>query len=343
MYLISMRDCGGCLLLQPTRFWQNRIIAPMEKKYPEFYQNQLCPMKGSAEDIFYGAAMGRSIRKLSQAKPFHLFSKVEIETINRCNNDCSFCPVNRNCDTRAFKMMSRDLFLSIIRQLEELQYSGSLCLFSNNEPLLDKRIVEFHQIARRFLPNSYIYLYTNGELLTIEKFQKLMRCLDYIIIDNYSDDMSLINPIKIIKDFIISDTDNNYQERALIQSFRKNAIRSTRGGQANNRHNLYQRKSSCVLPFSQLVIRPDGKISLCCQDALGKYTLGDLAQQPVLDAWNGEEYWKMRNLILKGGHQIDLCRFCDHFHYLFHPFSIKSQCRDKIRRNLEIIKISKKS
>lgn len=280
MYLISMRDCGGCLLLQPARFWQNRIIAPMEKKYPEFYQNQLCQIKGSAGDIIYSAAMGRSIRKLARAKPFHLFSKIEIETINRCNNDCSFCPVNKNFD--------------------------------------------------------YIYLYTNGKLLTIEKFRKLMTCLDYIIIDNYSDDMSLINSIKIIKDYIINNTNNNYQGRSRIQSFRKNAVRSTRGGQAKNRYNIYQRKSLCVLPFSQLVIRPDGKISLCCQDALGKYTLGNLAQQTIMDAWNGEEYWKMRNLVMKGVHEIDLCRFCDHFHYLFHPFSIKSRCRNEIRRNLDI-------
>lgn len=301
-------------------------------KYPQFYQNQLCPAKASAEDIIYSAALGRSIKKMAQTKPFHFCSKIEIETINRCNNDCSFCPVNKNFETRSFKMMSRDLFLSIISQLEELEYSGSLCLFSNNEPLLDKRIVEFHQIARRFLPHSYIYLYTNGKLLTIEKFQKLMRYLDYIIIDNYSDDMSLIDSIKIIKDFIISDTDNNYQERVRIQSFRKNAVRSTRGGQASNRLNLYQRRSLCVLPFSQLVIRPDGKISLCCQDALGKYTLGDLAQQSVRDVWNGEEYWKMRNLVLKGADKIDLCKFCDHFHYLFHPFSIKSRCRNKIKR-----------
>lgn len=28
---------------------------------------------------------------------------IEIETINRCNNDCSFCPVNRNNDNRPQK------------------------------------------------------------------------------------------------------------------------------------------------------------------------------------------------------------------------------------------------
>lgn len=320
------------MFLQPGRLLQSRIVGPLERKYPRFYQNHFCPIRASAEDMIYKIFMERSIERMYRADPFCLFSLVEIETINRCNNDCSFCPVNRNHDPRPFKLMSRDLFLSIIGQLKELEYSGSLSLFSNNEPLLDMRIIEFHEIARRFLPHAHIYIYTNGKLLNLEKFQKLMKYLDNMVIDNYSDDLTLIKPIKDICDFVKGDVDNSYQERLLIQSFRKSAIRSTRGGQAKNRDNVYQRKSPCVLPFSQLVIRPDGKISLCCQDALGIHTLGNLVEESILDVWNGKDYWQIRNLILRGGHEIDLCQFCDHFHYLFHPFLIKSWCRNKIKR-----------
>ena len=44
---------------------------------------------------------------------------VEIETLNRCNNDCSFCPVNRHDDTREFHKMSENMFYNIIEQLED--------------------------------------------------------------------------------------------------------------------------------------------------------------------------------------------------------------------------------
>jgi radical SAM protein with 4Fe4S-binding SPASM domain len=317
---------GGSIIwvYNQNKHWQDRIISLLEKRYPHFYQHQVCPTKALVEDLIYRIIMRRSIKNMSKTNPFPLFSNVEIETINRCNNNCSFCPINRNEDTRHFTLMSKDLFQSIIGQLRELQYSGSLCLFSNNEPLLDRRIIEFHEIARNALPQSHIYLYTNGTLLTIEKFQKLMKYLDNIIIDNYSDDLTLIKPVKEIYDFVRDDDNNNYQERLLIQFFRKSAIRSTRGGQAKNRDKVYQRRSLCVLPFSQLVVRPDGKISLCCQDALGKYTLGNLAEESLLDVWNGKAYWQIRNRSLHGSHEIDLCKFCDHFHYLDLPFVLKS-------------------
>ena len=30
---------------------------------------------------------------------------IEIETLNRCNNDCSFCPVSRGNDIRPYQKM----------------------------------------------------------------------------------------------------------------------------------------------------------------------------------------------------------------------------------------------
>lgn len=74
---------------------------------------------------------------------------IELETYNRCNNDCAFCPVNRNNDTRKAHYMDEKLFYSIIDQLRIMDYSGSICLYSNNEPLLDKRIFKFVEYAKK--------------------------------------------------------------------------------------------------------------------------------------------------------------------------------------------------
>lgn len=110
-------------------------------------------------------------RKLSQAVAvfsnmyqteghYPLFQTIEIETINRCNSTCSFCPVNKHSDTRDFKIMDLELFKSIINQLKELNYPGSIGLYSNNEPFLDERIVELARLAKEELPNNHLYLYT---------------------------------------------------------------------------------------------------------------------------------------------------------------------------------------
>ena len=58
-----------------------------------------------------------------------LFDHVEIETINRCNGGCEFCPVSVKNDTREYKEMSWELFEKIINQLAEINYSGKVALF----------------------------------------------------------------------------------------------------------------------------------------------------------------------------------------------------------------------
>lgn len=68
----------------------------------------------------------------------------------------------------------------------------------------------------------------------------------------------------------------------------------------------------CILPFEQLVIRPTGEISLCCQDALGCYTLGDIRQMTLDEIWYGESFTKIRYALLKKGRQsLNLCKCCD--------------------------------
>lgn len=96
---------------------------------------------------------------------------VEIETINRCNNDCSFCPVSKENDLREPMRMPEELFYKIIDELAEMEYKGYLSLFSNNEPLLDTRILDFLAYAVEKLPDAVHAMYTNGMLLTKEIFK----------------------------------------------------------------------------------------------------------------------------------------------------------------------------
>lgn len=126
------------------------------------------------------------------------FQDIQIETCNRCNNDCPFCPANRNNDTRKPMMMDEKLFYSIIDQLHAMDYRGTVSLFANNEPLLDGRILKFIEYARKKLPDAMHYLFTNGILLTAEKFSSLIKNLHILIIDNYDDNFEFIPSVKKI-------------------------------------------------------------------------------------------------------------------------------------------------
>lgn len=241
-----------------------------------------------------------------------LFDHVEIETINRCNGGCSFCPVNVKNDIREKKIMDEQLFINIIDQLAALDYSGRLATFSNNEPFLDERIIRFNEYARKKLPAARLHLFTNGTLLTLEKFVQIIEYLDELIIDNYNQELELNKNSKIIKEYC--DEHVELKEKVTIVLRKQQEILTSRGGDAPNRKDIPSYPDAkCVLPFKQLIIRPDGKASLCCNDPYGKYTLGDLTKQSILEVWNGKEFQEIRSSLLKGRKAVEHCRQCDTF------------------------------
>jgi len=243
-----------------------------------------------------------------------LFHHVEIETINRCNGKCSFCPVSVGHDTREKHYMSDTLFKKIIDELAALEYTGRLALFSNNEPLLDPEIIARHAYARQALPHARMSLYTNGSLLTIEKYCELLKYLDELIIDNYNQNLKLNPTSQAIYDYCEQHPELKKQTTILIR--KENEVMTSRGGDAPNRKDRIRMTTErCSLPFLQMIIRPDGKVSLCCNDPLGKMTLGDVSSQSLEEVWFGPAFREVRKKLLKGRGYMPHCEYCDTFYY----------------------------
>lgn len=238
-----------------------------------------------------------------------LFNKIEIETINKCNNNCSFCPANRNDDIRPLEIMSDDMYENIISQLAKLNYTGALGLFSNNEPLLDKKILNHCKLARNKLPHAYLYIYTNGILLTPEILSELLKYLDYIYIDNYNDSNELIGPLKNVYEYLLDNCVD--PAKISIHLRNKTEVLSSRGGKAPNKTGYESIKSSCILPFSQIIIQPSGKVSLCCNDVYGQIILGNINEHTLDEIWYNEKYEEIRQWILQGRQCLNICKHCD--------------------------------
>lgn len=240
---------------------------------------------------------------------FPLFCNIEIETLNRCNGECEFCAVNRHDDTRPLVRMKEELFYKIIDELAELHYTDKLAFHSNNEPLLDTRIEKFVQYARKKLPDACLFMYTNGSLLTPERYLQLMQHLTYMVIDNYSIDGSYTEPIQKIVNLL--NQNGNLRFRTTVDKISPKAIRSSRGGNAPNKKNIKTRNMPCINTYTSMVIRPDGKVSLCCCDTLGKVTMGDVSKESLKDVWYSEKFFAVRELIGKGRVNHELCKQCD--------------------------------
>jgi len=241
-----------------------------------------------------------------------LFTHIEIETVNRCNNDCSFCPVNRHADIREYEKMEESLFEKIIDNLKDLQYDKDISFYSNNEPLLDDRIYDFIKYSKKSIPNARHILYSNGIMLNIKRYEKLFACgLDFLLIDNYSDDGKLIKSVQELYDYYLINENINSDKTEIVLR-RKTETLSNRGGTSPNGKESKTLNLSCYLPFKQLVIRPSGKVSLCCYDSYGKTDMGDLNKLSIEELWyGGKHFGILSHLYKKGRDGISICEKCD--------------------------------
>lgn len=158
------------------------------------------------------------------------------------------------------------------------------------------------------MPLAKKNIMTNASVLTIEKCNKILPYIDELFIDNYNDSLIMNPTTKKIYDYFRY---SEYSKKIIICMRKRNEILSSRGGFAPNKK-IAKTKTKCVLPFRQLVIRPTGKVSLCCNDALGKYTLGDITQETLKQIWYSKTYNDIRKIMKeKGRLAVKSCTNCD--------------------------------
>lgn len=237
---------------------------------------------------------------------------VNIETINRCNSTCEFCTANIHAEKRPLQKIEDELYYSIIDQLAEMNYEGHLTLYGNNEPWLDTRIVEFHKYAREKLPKSYIFMSTNGLTLTIEKVKEIQPYINQLIINNYGLEMKLHKNLQEIYDYMVAhpeefkDLDVQFQIRYLKE------ILTNRAGSAPNKQNNEKIiTETCLLPFTDVWIMPNGRVGLCCCDNFEVTNYGDLHEHSLKEIWESDALQDVRRRIAQGRQNEPFCKHCD--------------------------------
>ena len=236
---------------------------------------------------------------------------VNLETINRCNSTCEFCTANKYAEKRPYMRMEDELFYQIIDQLSEWGYKGHLTMYGNNEPLLDTRIVEFHKYAREKLPEAFIFMSTNGLLLTVEKMKEIIPYVDQLVINNYCMDMKLHKNIQKIYKYILEHPEEFKDVDVLIQMRYLKEVLTNRAGSAPNKPATDKViKETCLMPYTDMWIMPNGKLGICC-DNFEVTDLADLHEVSLKDGWNSRKYQILRDAIRTGRQNYPFCKNCD--------------------------------
>jgi MoaA/NifB/PqqE/SkfB family radical SAM enzyme len=240
-----------------------------------------------------------------------LFEIVALETRTGCNLTCSFCPVSRRSDVRGFAEMPLSTVELVGAQLSELHFSGSLLLFCNNEPLLDPRLGDIVALCREYCGDARLKVLTNGTRLTRNQAVGLFQAgLTTLEIDNYTDGRMLIRSVRAL--LHARDLFKGCDVRVNVR--RLNEVLTNRAGTAPNSRPLDTPSHQfCALPFTDLNVMPDGRVTLCCFDAYETSCIGSVHEDSLVDIWSGPKIGRARHALLNLDRSASpLCAACDY-------------------------------
>jgi pyruvate formate-lyase activating enzyme-like uncharacterized protein len=112
---------------------------------------------------------------------------IEIEVFSYCNRQCWFCPNSHIDRLSTNKIMPESMYLDILEQLKEIEYSQEITYSRYNEPLAHKElIIKRITQARKALPKAKLRTNTNGDYVTLEYIHDLRDAgLNEIFIQQY--------------------------------------------------------------------------------------------------------------------------------------------------------------
>lgn len=117
----------------------------------------------------------RALAALVGKRPKRL--SVQIQTASFCDGKCLMCPYSTSWHKQNPGCMSDELFETIIRQLEPMELER-LCLYLENEPLLDRHVFDRLWMARNRLRFACFNFATNAATLTADKAQQLVEVFE---------------------------------------------------------------------------------------------------------------------------------------------------------------------
>lgn len=273
-----------------------------------------------------------------------------IETCNNCNARCTMCSKGQ-AGTKKMQIMEDALFDKIIKDIEEYSdWIEMICLNSDGEPLLDKKIaLRIKQL--KDIGIKHVNISTNAQLLTREKIEELLESgLDdlRISIDGFTKetyekirqgldyDIVKENALNMIR--VRNETKSSMKMRIRLVELEENA--SERGdflefwqsklGEGDKVQLMPMHTWSgeiaeeekekiescadkpCVSVFSSFAINYDGEVQLCDSDVKQQEIVGDIRKQSVCEIWQGEKMELIRTWHAnEKRNNIPICRGCD--------------------------------
>lgn len=289
-----------------------------------------------------------------------------VETTNRCNAKCVFCP--NNALARDKGAMSQDLFEKIIEDCREFPLEA-IEPFMQGDPFSDPDIMPRLQHIRRRLPNTKLRLYTNGYGMTPKRIDEMLDLgIDHLYVsvntldhDKYQEVMG-IKLERTLRNLEYLTSAGRQERVARRITFRMTRLQNTtledqdrfieyckdKGvrpfivGLFNYKgdidSDLSVPKHACEHVY-RLDILASGKVTLCCMDQDGDYSWGDVNHHSVLDVYRGKIARKYRDMHRTGRrNEISPCNNCTNFWPGFRDQTVVQKVRTAVQAGMYFAK-----
>ncbi len=262
---------------------------------------------------------------------------VEIEVASFCNRKCWFCP-NSFVDRKSQSIeLPEQIYLKIINNLAEIDYSASLNFHRFNEPLANKELILKRVLqARSALPKANLGIFTNGDYLDKAYLDSLREVgINYMIMSHYFDKKAEfdLEGIKSAMDkkaralgLKYSVNHNNierYELKLLYEGiyiiyrcWNPRIVGGNRAGSiTDSRITQKKRDFPCYYPLREIFIDYNGLVMPCCNmrsdvEAHKDFILGDVNKCDLFELFMNEKFIKIRKDLMSNAPKYAPCEYC---------------------------------
>ena len=235
-----------------------------------------------------------------------LFSWIDINANELCNRTCEFCPRGHNYKNENVHM-ALGLATEIAKQLEELEYNGTISICGNGEPLLHKDIIGLVNCFKTL----QVEIVTNGDRLNVELIKNLYaNGLNFFVVSMYDGPEQIERNNKLFKEAGISEDQYTLRDRWHDENEEFGLILTNRAGIMKGTKEL----SSTVCHYMHYSMQIDwnGDVLFCVQSIYDKSVIhGNLNDQSMLDIWSSKKVNDYRKKLEAGNRGHHPCENCD--------------------------------
>jgi len=281
--------------------------------------------------------------------------RLRLETSSVCNLRCQHCPTGTNYSGTTRNIMEMAMFDDILCQVKALPILREVVFYLGGEPLLNKNLPLMCRRVKEETSVTHTQFTTNGMLITEELCRQLAEAkVDkiHVSIDGISPEendeirrgsrySTIVANIQMLVSYLPQtqvgiantifkrpgDPDAPLTPEFLRRDFPGLSVWTTYAmkwpslnteksalAQAGCETGM-QADNFCKMPFSEMAIRPNGDVVMCCYDLAGEMVMGNIQQLPLLDIWRSLPYKQLReNMLSRTIHLLpDVCKRCQHY------------------------------